>query len=975
MTRLPCLIAIQELQHSQSNVEDQIKSLITLKNDIVGHGLRKELAVKNGVLVQLERILSATDKLIGKKAAQHTNGSAQWDYHSTQTAWTDDDEVRLHTTLVLGILARGGPAFVSPILASNILPTLSTLLSPKEVHPKLIAATLKTLLDIASSWALTEPSNHNQSGLATALFEGQAAAHLLAILRQDMLLSGATVCQQISMATKIIATTCIDRRSRNTLVKEGYLDALAHHISAYAMHDFQPAAVTESKASSLLPKVMENILNATSAIIQDSNYRTYRLVLSRPFRRTFSERDCYSEGQNQTSCVADIVDELLPKVPSVVPKLVTFGSQSFGNPAFGGARSFTDSMAKDAATIQPFCSWLIHLARCQASARPRLAVLRLLAMVNASSTVEATNLGRDAVAKVKNRERQFALLAVPLAVQLVQDSMAEFSEKTPTNEDGLELREQASSVLATLIEPSQELQKAAAEAGAIKHITQILRRSFDPITLARPMWSSQADAKDGTQLDTPSARLGNEGVPKEVVHIMKVRAGALYAIAAIAAREDSHKKTIIEQGITNQLIESLVPLSTQTLASLPTSKTLREGNTVNVLIAACQAARALSRSVSLLRTSLIDAGLAKPILTLIQHPNTDLQVAATNVACNLVLEFSPMRQDFFDAGAIPILCEHARQSNHELRVASLWTLKHTILHAPRARKTEILDELGSGFLVQAMSGEQRTANVALGMSTPNAAGEQVDLLNAPNSPAMDIDDEFVDESTVGEGQDDGEVVHGGSAVPFQSSSMRSTLRTDKQALTNLRNMKEREQNVQFQARQQDYMIQEQALDIVRNVIVGDESAGMIDHLNASIGSQRIFEIVEAKLVGGHPRGLAPIPAPVVASTIYIINHFAAASAKYKQTLIAQKQILRAWVPHFNHQSREVRLMCVWTVINLTWVENQADREDAHKRAQELRAVGIDEKVRGLVGDPDLDVRERVKTALRQLEELESTRPR
>jgi hypothetical protein len=39
------------------------------------------------------------------------------------------------------------------------------------------------------------------------------------------------------------------------------------------------------------------------------------------------------------------------------------------------------------------------------------------------------------------------------------------------------------------------------------------------------------------------------------------------------------------------------------------------------------------------------------------------------------------------------------------------------------------------------------------------------------------------------------------------------------------------------------------------------------------------------------------------------------------------------------------------------------------RTQELRAVGIEAAVRGLAQDPDLDTKERVRTAVRQMESL------
>ena len=39
----------------------------------------------------------------------------------------------------------------------------------------------------------------------------------------------------------------------------------------------------------------------------------------------------------------------------------------------------------------------------------------------------------------------------------------------------------------------------------------------------------------------------------------------------------------------------------------------------------------------------MDAGLAAPLFLLLKHQDVDLQIAATAVVCNLVLDFSPMR--------------------------------------------------------------------------------------------------------------------------------------------------------------------------------------------------------------------------------------------------------------------------------------------------------------------------------------------
>lgn len=52
----------------------------------------------------------------------------------------------------------------------------------------------------------------------------------------------------------------------------------------------------------------------------------------------------------------------------------------------------------------------------------------------------------------------------------------------------------------------------------------------------------------------------------------------------------------------------------------------------------------MSRSVGNLRTSLIDAGLGKPVFALLKYPDNAVQIAATDVSINLVLDFSPMRE-------------------------------------------------------------------------------------------------------------------------------------------------------------------------------------------------------------------------------------------------------------------------------------------------------------------------------------------
>lgn len=310
-----------------------------------------------------------------------------------------------------------------------------------------------------------------------------------------------------------------------------------------------------------------------------------------------------------------------------------------------------------------------------------------------------------------------------------------------------------------------------------------------------------------------------------------------------------------------------------------------------------------------------------------------------------------------------------------------------MLHAPQAIKHACLEELGSGWLIQAVNGEQRENHSisSLGMSTANAQGEQVDLLNAPNSPEMDIDWQENGEAD----DEDGEIHTDHNGTRYQSSGIRSTLESTSYK-TCLRILREQEYNPAVQAKQDEVLIQEQALDFIRNLMNGDNNIAMIDHLNNVIGANRIFDMLYNKLkpaiapavpmhgLSFNQRHL-PLPSAqssavwqppeLIRAALGVLIHLAAGSAKHRQQLVAQKQLLNAWLPHFNHPERQVRVHCVWGFINLTWPDNASDREDARRRAMELRTLGFEEKVRSLTNDSDLDTRERVKTAVRQIDDL------
>lgn len=107
--------ALLELR-SPTSPSAQVEALRDLKNEIVGHDQRKELAVRHGVVAPLARILRAEARRGGKRRARGgvANGNAVAAAGSSAAGperrerdWGCEEEMRLQATVVVGSLALG----------------------------------------------------------------------------------------------------------------------------------------------------------------------------------------------------------------------------------------------------------------------------------------------------------------------------------------------------------------------------------------------------------------------------------------------------------------------------------------------------------------------------------------------------------------------------------------------------------------------------------------------------------------------------------------------------------------------------------------------------------------------------------------------------------------------------------------------------------------------------------------------------
>jgi hypothetical protein len=288
----------------------------------------------------------------------------------------------------------------------------------------------------------------------------------------------------------------------------------------------------------------------------------------------------------------------------------------------------------------PFVSWLIYLARGN-SGPLRLAAIALLSQLYRAGLTS------------KTRDIAVGRLLIPPLVDLIQSA-------PPSNEPIMSL-DIAPRSLALLITDSIQLQKAAVEARAIEKLARHLKIAFSgPHLVVRSIpWSPEPQTKNSSGGDR-TCQLGEVGFSNDSMNAVKSREGLLKALAAIAQFDDEHREKIIESDITAHLSDALKPyyrvnLATasnepDSLAAIPGKENTSSaevvhwlGNPPGVLMAACELVRYLSRSVKILRTSLVDAGIADALFGLLKHPDMDVKIIATGALCNVLLDFSPMK--------------------------------------------------------------------------------------------------------------------------------------------------------------------------------------------------------------------------------------------------------------------------------------------------------------------------------------------
>lgn len=876
----------------------------------------------------------------------------------------------------------GGVAFIHPIKAAALVPHIVQCLSSRNNPPKIVHAALKTLLMIydtatqaSESTLIPEPWDQLPFNIALRAF--------VDILTQSS--PSKLVQEQVALVSRLIDRTATADRHRTACVSAGVLDLLAARLAAYYEKQGLPCHQSLRTSSTNLPpapssQTLAYILHTITSLVKGSRFRVSWLLYSPfvlsilPFTSLTSMDTSFPSQDNYKN--THPVDAFLPKVQTT-DKADKFFQKSF--PPLGQtdrgkysalldiATSGYSTPAGSHATGQPesaMNSWLMVTLRAE----------RGLCRAEAASLL--TTIARAGFFH-KSRERQLALFVVPVLVDLVDNTVASVNGKShqatlQEQEDEAQLRVLGPEVLAFLIKDSPRLQEAAVDTGVIPKVAALLKSTFGYIEAQTPMWTSGAAVDSGNNIE--SQALGQSDVRPDIIQTMKVRAAALILIAAIADKDDKYRKQIVEAGILPLIVQSLAPLNKAAIEEVCKASRREKldetyGNTVSVLVAACNAARALSRCINLLRTSMIDYNVGKSIFELLKHSDVNVLISATDVVCNLMVEMSPTRADLVQWGVIKILCDHAHSADSRIRLVSLWALKHLMDKSPKDVREKCLEDLGTGWLVQIITGSTPTS--APRSTTPlysaNAAGERVDLLNSHEE--MDTDQGLVAQSSTVRD------INTIDIPPIYGSNTNLLLAAQqhRQLLLEIRNNEDRQAAASVQ--RDDIQIQAQGLDFIRNLIVDPSPQyAMIDVLFQYIGASRLFDIVASKLRAPSAAfdSLGPPqygPLEIVKPSVYILVHIAAGHPRHRQQLMAQPSLLKLLIPLMQHPDQEIRCSCAWCIINLTWVDDDSDRPAARGRVFELRSLGFEEPLRQLEQDNVLDVREKAGVAMQSMRDF------
>ncbi|KAK4183108.1 armadillo-type protein [Podospora australis] len=1004
MARIQSSPILSQIRVARTHSEQTV-SLQALKDEVVGHVQRKEKWVETGILEALAKIL---DPVAREDRGMHV--------YPASYKLDEEESVWLLALQLMASFACGGPSFLHPLHAVDVIPIAISFLCPVFYPPQIVLTALRLIRNVAEATSLAPPGAEDASELSDAIFVPTTLRNFSMILTDPF--SHHVAVEQKRLICGLISRLCKKSDHQALMVEASVLDALAQILAkcVVARGEVVPGAELIHQTDGYVGRIpsaaprgtsLTLTLEAISAIIADSRFRACSFLCAphimavfpfAPFSPPAKEtRDLWTALESAGLAATHThspgaMEFLLPVVPippahgrgspSLYDQFAPLGAQTSRESSVHPLTFSFSAEGKESEVADPespVIPWLIHLVQSSGG------------MESVAAASVLTSLFKAGFAN-SEREQALACLVVPHLCGLLKEydekelsKSARTSTSVPTDvADGWSIAERAPEVLARLVADSDLLQQAAHDCGVIKIAGKLLKDAYEPMPVQTPPrpWSPNPGRRAQSDEGLPACRVGPAGQLPVYAHNTKMRESALKLVAAMATINGEYQKELDKEDVMSYIIESLSPWPRKPKSPKEkagaekagetgdaTSPSLYGHNPKSVIIAACHAVRSLGRSVSILRTTLQDHEVWLPISKLMKHPDAEVQIGASSVVINLLTSCSPMIDALVNtAGIVKILCEQAHSLNPGLRLNSLWALKHLVLEIPPNLRKQVLEELEPGWLVQLINddgSEEETRQQALRRRASGADEDE------------DMDSDAASETT---SQWWWPALW--NAIPEERDLLVKSPRMRK-AEAKLKKLREFEQNPAKKARNESLAIQEQGLGFIRNFVMVmadyNEQTEMVDYLFTELGQDRLFGILADKLrmrvVGAYGRRytksrdtvvLHPQPR-IIEHITFILVHIAASVPRHRQLVIAQTDLLQLLGNHFNSKDVGVRRALCHLFHNLSCLDNEEDRQPCAQRAQELEKLGVLAKLESLEqGDADLDVRERAKAVVAQL---------
>ena len=876
-----------------------------------------------------------------------------------------------------------GPSFVHPLLELDILETLVSFLL-LSLSPRTTLAILKCLNAIADN---LPPSSQGQWSQNSQLSDFLYTKKYISCFENTIGNADGSV-QSQQACDSILALLCktvTHEAQKRTLVDAGVLRLLAIRLASFVVAEglVPPGPVVPATGDVSPPSLpdpitptahLSPVLEALCALTEGSRSRSKAFLTSPPIKAVLPDcKDAFSPSDIRrapwgTSYLSGAAvprsrlqspfDPLLPvpplseKATATQPGFPPLGSvapmpkrrPSFLPTLSGGPMHSLPpaQVAVEDVEESAVIAWLLYIVR-ESRGKRRLLAARLLVSLHSLRFVK--------------RERGFSFpsLLVPLLTRMLdhQQGHLEVSHRS----DGLYLGSDiyfvraVPAVLATLVMDNPYMQSVAVDSKAIAKLAVGLKATFDgPTNHKVPPWQPHRLDEMETDGSSGPTTLGPGGPDWIARKNMDYREGCLKALAAIAPFEEDYRAQICNEGVLPHIIQALEPFQVHT-GSDGTAE--MAGNSTSVILAACAAVRALGRSVRALRTKLIEAEVAKPILALMNSTNPELRIAATKVLSNLAMDFSAVKESIGESTVVKKLSEQAHSANARLRHESLWALKQLVLNASKKLKLEVVDELGCSWIKLLIKTDPFDIPDGEVIGLVERDYPPITSYRRPTSRVDSHHDVFMAEDSDSEPESE----EFASAIAEEAAYEQGAFDT-------------------MHSIDDDTEIQAQLLDLLRNLFCGENASEMVRYVLEDMGQDDFFRIMLDRL---RPRTLAgptrkenyttQPPNMIVGKVLFVLVHIAACDPKWRNVIASQYSLLKQILTFCNHADRDIRSTCCWIAINLTYEDDANDRAGCRHRAIELQKIGFVSHLKKMESDSDLDVRERAKTALHLMTNL------